>query len=287
MQVMTGKWRVAFGRSGKGRHGAFCFADTGSGGSGRILGKELKSLFDRPSRSVLWLNDIDKFLTKGVLSLRVANLVLRELGLQIVATIRSKAYVDFNRRDYEIGRDTQQVLQCAEAIIKVEERMTPEEDQRAREYYPDLNLGPGLGESFIAGQELKDRYDYGESPMRAVVRAANDWRRTGFTSPIQYDDLFSLFKGHLEDLEPAQDATDEVFKSALEDARTPVARYSALLYKKQEAYQLSDYVSDYLESEDYPILKEAWKLALARVLCNPSPTVWLLDSPHTTGDAWI
>jgi hypothetical protein len=123
------------------------------------------------------------------------------LACQIVATIRSKAYIDFKKRDDEIGRDAQQVLQCAEVIIKLEERMTPEEEQRALEFYPDLNLGPGLGESFIAGQELKDRYDHGESSMRAVVRAANDWRRTGFTSPIQYDDLFSLFKRHLEDLE--------------------------------------------------------------------------------------
>ena len=173
----------------------------------------------------------------------------------------------------EIGRDAQQVLERAE-IIKLEDRMTPQEAERARATYPDLNLGPGLGESFIAGRELRQRYDYGEPPMVAVVRAANDWQRTGFTSPIQRRDLFDIFKQHFEDLAPAEEATEAFFKAAVEDAQKPLARYSALLNRKrsaegEEGYYVVDYVSEYLQNQGYSIVEEAWKLALRRVQSEP------------------
>jgi tetratricopeptide (TPR) repeat protein len=234
---------------------------------------ELKSWSGRPSRAELWLNDIDKFLNKGTLTWRVANTAIRELGMQIVATMRRKEFNGFEERDDEIARDAQEVLNRAK-VIKLDERMTPKEEQLARKAYPDLNLGPGLGESFIAGRKLRQRYDYGEPAMRAVVRAANDWRRAGFTAPIQRDDLFYLFKPHFEDLAPAEDVTEEVFKTAVEDARKPVVRYSALLNRERSAkgkeeYYVVDYVSDYLENEDYPIVEEAWKLALKRLQSEP------------------
>jgi hypothetical protein len=262
---------------------------------GEDLGKIvelLRYLPDRLSRGVLWLSDIDKCLSRGTFDLRVAETALRELEMQIVATIRSKEFAALKEKDDIIVRDAQQVLERAE-IIKLDDRMTPEEEQRAREAYPGLKLGPSLGESFISGRELKDRYDYGDPPMIAVVRAANDWKRTGLEAPIHRDDLFSFFRRHFEELEPTQDASEEVFRKALEDARNPVAHYSALLYRKrsakgEEEYYVEDYVSDYLEvagnrilegawplppdvkvfhqgATGYPMLEEAWKLALTRV----------------------
>ena len=180
--------------------------------------------------------------------MRVVNTALRELGMQIVATMRSSELSRWKGLDNEIGRDAQQVLEQPE-VIKMEDRMTPQEEERTRVMYPDLKLWRGLRESFIAGLELRQRYDYCEPPMVAVVRAANDWRRTGFTAPIQRDDLFGLFKRHFEDLEPTQDASEEVFKAGVEDARKAIARYSALLYREQsaegiEGYYVVDYVSD-------------------------------------------
>jgi hypothetical protein len=168
----------------------------------------------------------------------------------------------------EIGRETQRVIERAE-IVKHDDRITPEEQRGAREIYPDLRLGPGLGESFIAGKELRDRYNFGEPAMRAVVRAANDWRRTGFTAPIRRDDLFDLFKRQLKELAPLERQTEEVFNAGLEEACRPVALYSALLNiwqddKSEERYYVVDYVSDYLGSEGPAALELVWKLALAR-----------------------
>jgi len=105
--------------------------------------------------------------------------------------------------------------------------------------------------------------------MRAVVRAANDWRRTGFTAPIRRDDLFDLFKRQLKELAPLERQTEEVFNAGLEEACRPVALYSALLNiwqddKSEERYYVVDYVSDYLGSEGPAALELVWKLALAR-----------------------
>jgi len=141
---------------------------------------------------VLWLDDADRFLDKGSLNSGVADTALHELGLQIVATMRNTEFTRLKKMDEKIGRDAKRVLDLAEDI-KLDD-MTPEEKLRTREAYPDLRLGPSLGESFISGRKLKERYKYGEPAMRFVVRAANDWRRTGFTAPIQRDDLFNLYK---------------------------------------------------------------------------------------------
>jgi hypothetical protein len=71
--------------------------------------------------------------------------------MQIVATMGSTQFDGFKRKGDEVARDAQEVLQHAEDI-KLDEWMTPKEERLAREAYPDWNLGPGLGESFIAGK---------------------------------------------------------------------------------------------------------------------------------------
>jgi len=106
--------------------------------------EELKSWSGRPSRAVLWLDDIEKFLSKGTLDWRLADITLRELGMQIIATMRSQEFDGLKRRTDEIARDAQRVLERAK-VINLVDKMTSEEEQRARETYPDLDLGPGLG----------------------------------------------------------------------------------------------------------------------------------------------
>ena len=231
----------------------------------------VRDLADYQAPAVLWLDDLDRFLNKGTLTPRLVDIALRELGMRIVATMRSRELIRWKGLNDVIARDGQQVLERAH-IIKLEDFISPQEEKQTRALYPDLKLGRGLGESLIAGPELKQRYDFGGRPMVAAVRAANDWRRTGFTVPIRRSDLLDLFKFHCEDLAPAEDPTEEVFTAALKDARTPVTHYIALLKldKSQpagaeEAYSLEDYLGDYLEKKGYPMMEEAWKLALGRL----------------------
>ena len=98
--------------------------------------------------------DLERFLRKGTLTSHVADKVMRELGMRIVATMRSKEFDSFKERDDEIARDARAVLRYAN-VIKLEERTASQEKLLLHDAYPDLNLGPGLGESFIAGPELK------------------------------------------------------------------------------------------------------------------------------------
>jgi len=217
---------------------------------------------------VLWLNDLERFLSQRTLNVRVLREVVVELELQIVATMRSREFARWKEMDDELGRDAQEILERAE-VIKLEDRMTAQEEARARSIYPTLKLSQGLGESFIAGRELIQKYDHGSSSLVAIVRAADDWRRAGLTAPIPLDDLFRLFKGHFEDLEPAEDADQNVFEEGLAEARKPVARYSALLNRQdlatgEEGFLVGEYVSEFLEEKGHAMLEEVWALALSR-----------------------
>ncbi len=229
-------------------------------------------ILSRERGSVLWLNDLDRYLNKGSLDVRVMNLVLGELRMKIVATIRSKAYtVLIGNSDDDLSRDAQQILRRA-TLLELNDQLSEEERQRATEAYPDLNLGPSLGESFIAGRVLKERYKFGDPSLRAIIRAASDWRRAGFTSPIVRHDLFELFKSHLKTLAPQLRQTEQAFNAGLDEACKPVALYSALLSigretesGREEEYYVVDYVNDFVEEENHPILNEGWSLALNRV----------------------
>ena len=63
----------------------------------RTIVEVLKSWSGRPSRAVLWLDDLNEFLNKGTLTWRVVDAALRELGMQIVATMRSNKFNDFKK----------------------------------------------------------------------------------------------------------------------------------------------------------------------------------------------
>jgi Flp pilus assembly protein TadD len=246
----------------------------GAGDLEVLVGK-LQILPNRPIGGVLWLDDLERFLGKGTLSLSVLETAVCELRLRVVATMRSHEFIRWKELNDRVGRDVQRILERAE-VVKLDDQLTDWEWLRARALYPNLKLGPGLGESFIAGRELRQRYDHGDSTLVAVVRAAHDWRRAGLTGPIQKGTLFQLFKGHFERLEPTQDGNEVVFERGLEKSRQPVARYSALLYRDQSevngpAFFIGDYVSDFLEQRDhdYSMLEEAWRLALEYVEAGP------------------
>lgn len=230
----------------------------------RIIEK-LKVSATRAVGVVLWLDDLDQYLRSGGLT-AVRLVDLKELGLRLVGTMRDSEFRRFKGRANEISRDAERVLERAE-VITLAAQMTRREELEARVMYPDLSFSPGLGESFIAGRELRQRYDNGKTSMVAVVQAAHDWRRMGFASFIRRSNLFDLFRLRFQILEPTQDADEQVFDEGLREALNPVVRYSALINRdrvsdKSESYSISDYVSEYLNETAGPILEGAWNIAL-------------------------
>src|ERR1700757_3011581 len=92
-------------------------------------------------------------------------------GLKLVATIRSSELRSWDNIDGEIGRAAQDVLLRA-SQVNLSDNMSEDERTRALRFYPKQKFGRGLGESFIAGELLKRRFDNGESAVVAIVWAA-------------------------------------------------------------------------------------------------------------------
>jgi Flp pilus assembly protein TadD len=223
-----------------------------------------------PGEIVLWLDNLEKFLARRALNPNLLTTV-HDLGIRVVATMRSAEYKAWKGFDDHIVLDEQRVLERA-SIVYLDDRMSDEEMERAQVAYPGLELGRRLGESLISGQELKIYYRNGNSALRAALWAAYDWRRTGAAEPILWDDLFQLFKQYLKNLDPAHDSDAKIFHEVLVDACKPVppSRYSSLLLSRKlatgrQAYAVEDYVSELLEQEGRPLSEGVWELALARM----------------------
>lgn len=264
--------------SGKSRTAYECFRQAKPGAMLIVprrpesLGSLVEALGDwseRPKECVLWLDELDQFFNSGTLdSDRVRS--VRNLGVQIVATIRDDVYWDLLESADISARQRGLFADINEHRLSGD--IEPEEEKRARELYPDLQLVGGLGESFVAGPGLKTKYKHGNPGLKAVVRAAQDWRRTGISGPISKKELFTLFAIHIAKLVPQRDANDDAttFTDALRSARKPLVRYSALLlsdpkHPKEERFLIPDYVSEFVEDDEYPMQDKSWRLVLERI----------------------
>src|SRR5262249_22311910 len=84
------------------------------------------SLDNRPTSAVLWLDDLERFLSTGRLiasSIRTAN---QQLGMQIVATIRNVELSQILQMSDSLGRDAQAVIDQA-TIVQIPDRMSAAE----------------------------------------------------------------------------------------------------------------------------------------------------------------
>jgi tetratricopeptide (TPR) repeat protein len=226
--------------------------------------ESFERLRNRPANSVLWLDDLDRYFRAGGLNARIIR-AMHRLGMKIVATIRSNELETWGSMEGDIARDAQDVIDRA-TVIGIQDRMSGPEKKRAQQLYPKEKFDAGLGESLIAGRKLKRRADHANTAVKAVVHAANDWKRTGMSEPISRGQLYKLFARWLNEIDPQADASG-VFEKGLAGALEPVARYSALLLKRRcgeddHCYEVSDFVSDYLDRAGHEVIEEAWRSAL-------------------------
>jgi tetratricopeptide (TPR) repeat protein len=226
------------------------------------------ALKNRPAPAVLWLDDLERFMNSGRVDASLLRDARRRLGLQVVATIRNQELNQMlDAGDSPAGRDAQAVLDSA-TIVQIADRMSAAESAQASALYPGQEFDPGLGESFIAGRQLKRKLDTGASSLVAIVRAIHDWRRVGMVSGIADADLFALYGAYFRSLEPLRDVTRDAFDQGLAAATAPVVRYSALVLKRSHGaetptFSLTDYIAEYLEGQQLAILDETWQAALA------------------------
>jgi tetratricopeptide (TPR) repeat protein len=232
---------------------------------------------NRPPEAVLWLDDLQRFLgAKGLTAQTLRR--AQDLGLGVVATIRRRELEKFRPAGMELDKLVQDVYDRAD-VVQLPEGMSADERAAAARLYPDQEFLEGLGETFISGRRLKERLDNGAAELRAAVRAAADWIRVGFSLPIPEDRLCNLFPAYFRSQKPLVDITRELLEQGIARAREPVATYSALFFRESAEngawrFRVPDFVTDYIEAQDIPILEETWSLAV-RSLDTPGAPLML------------
>lgn len=227
-----------------------------------------------PAPAVVWLDDLDRFLGPGGLTVSVLNSLSHERGrVKLLATLTAKRHEEYFRSSSDVDKDIQLLLRRFREVRLVSE-LNPSETQRALALYPGEDkqkLARGLGEHFVAARELRNKYDTGRATCaqgHALVRVAIDWRRAGLTRPIPESALRKLTARYIHILGlPDVDLTEDSFQEGLKWARAPLGLRTALLSKvgddgAEKHFEAFDYLVDHLDRTGVELPEEAWTLIL-------------------------
>jgi hypothetical protein len=245
--------------------------------------------------TVVWLNDLDRFLSPGGLDTALLYWLIGDGTRRVVvlATIRNS---EFNRRDPSRARDTtgperdllradRELLDQAVEDLELERPFTPDEQRRASERAWDPRIADalkhadqyGLAEYVAAGPKLWRRWRSARAvdnplPERvgaALVAAAIDCRRAGLTRPVPEPILRDLLADYLRDEPDADQLAPMVIADGFEWATTRVQATSALLTSDGGGYVVFDYLLDQVQtaSDAPPLPDVVWE----QLLVDPHP----------------
>jgi tetratricopeptide (TPR) repeat protein len=206
-------------------------------------------------RSVLWLDDLHRYLQPGGLDLQVLDrLARRHPAVTVVATIPAKQRAALTAMQNDVGRVSRTVLGKA-LTVELPSRLTAADEAVAQQLYPGEDFtARGIGELMVAAPALEQRFDDGAESCPAgwaLVKAATDWLRMGMTEAVPEAALRELFDAYLTAHDPQSDADDTLYRTGLAWAREPVAGSIALLHRvpgEGPAYAGSPYLSEYLDT---------------------------------------
>ena len=255
--------------------------------SGRESLAAVTAQLSQSRRSILWLDDLERFLGPGGLSPSMtANLTTRTShNTVIVATMRTSEYEHFTSRaetslddqGRSAWRASRDLLRSAH-IVMMRRLWSPAELKGAATFADDVRIARalqqsnsfGIAETLAAGPELlrdwRNAWAPGSHPRgAALVAAAVDCRRAGLDDPVSHDLLLDLHHhylqargGHVLRPEPVDDAW--VW------ALAPVHGASSLLIPsgpsdEDQRYLAFDYLIDQPDHE--PIPSDTWNLLVA------------------------
>jgi len=237
-------------------------------------GKALRELFDRgldPEGLVVWLDDLERFLGGGGLTVGLLDRLITGRAI-VIATIRILQRETYRPSD-KLRPPEWEVLQRFSEIL-LQRRLTGSELGRvqATVSYPGVLAAVnhyGLAEYLGAGPEALDKFEKGEitSPVGfALVRAAIDWRRTGFTRPVSQQILVRALSAYLAD-RPDVPRTNPSIEEGLTWATMKINETVALLGQvfpgsNGPSYEAFDYLIDQLTRTSTPVPDLMWDLAL-------------------------
>ncbi|MDY7227380.1 tetratricopeptide repeat protein [Hyalangium rubrum] len=260
-------------------------------------GKALVELFraDAPLQwssdpLIVWLDDLHRFLGPEGLSFSLLNTLAQHKGrVKVLATLTSRRYDDYMNSRGDVEKDIHLILRRFRQV-HLSSELNEVETQRAKALYPEEpkeKLADGLGEHFVAADELRLKYDAGKESCPqgyALVRVAIDWRRAGLLRPIPESALQRLASSYIRFLKiPHVDLTPEAYKEGLQWARKPIGIHIALLAGagqegSEKSFEAFDYISDHADRLGVGIPDEAWKAILH--FASPSEALLLALSAY-------
>lgn len=222
---------------------------------------------DTAGNYVVWLDDIERFLGTGGLTLSVLHrLLLPPARTIVLATMRSHEYDRYRDRaeadtaeaERDIWREGRAVLRQAH-VIHVNRRWTAQEKTRARAHAADHRFAQalatadrfGIAESLAAGPELaevwRDAWAPGRHPRgAALVAAAVGARQAGYHRPLPQTVLERMHEAYLAE-RGGPDLRPESMREAMQWALAPTfpgAANSLLIGSAAGGYLAFDYLID-------------------------------------------
>jgi len=171
-----------------------------------------------PTRTLIWLDDLQRYLTPDGLTERVLDrLVSPQRGVTVLATLNSGAKAALGRSDTgstdrALRADALRIVERAEhaGLFYIDARLTPEELKRAdaavssdkriadaTSHNADDGFGPRLAGGPAALARWRDSRNGGNRIGGAIIDAAVNLRLAGYSAPIPAPMLLALSREHL------------------------------------------------------------------------------------------
>jgi hypothetical protein len=239
--------------------------------------------------SVLWLDDLERFMGPGGLTPAVMAGLTDSANSNVIvlATIRVSEYDRFAARnentvsdqDRPAWRASSDVLRRAH-VISMNRRWSPSELETAAKFADDPRIAKALGraqvfgvaETLTAGPELvrdwRNAWAPGTHPRAAaLVAAAVDCRRAGLDDPVSRD-LLEMLHVHYLQARGGPALRPESLEEGWAWALQPVRGASSLLVpaglsEESPGYLAFDYLIDLPDHE--PVPPETWDLLISQV----------------------
>ncbi|MEV4146871.1 hypothetical protein AB0J40_24605 [Amycolatopsis sp. NPDC049691] len=229
--------------------------------------------------TVVWLDDLERFLVPGGLDLGLLQRLAPSVC--VVATIRDHELAAHRAADGAINKAAADLIAGIPPshLIVIDKHLTEAERERAKTAQAGdprisqaLIASEGFAEYLAAGTPMLQRWSIGDSPLfyvgQAVISAAIDCRRAGYSEAVPGAALAELYRGYLPS--PWRDRSDlPPVAEGLDWAARPVLGASSCLQPRTGgAYLASDYLVDRAQEGtcplgDSPIPDRTWEVLLS------------------------
>jgi tetratricopeptide (TPR) repeat protein len=238
--------------------------------------------------TVIWLDDLDKYLSRGLDVSTLRRILGEDDDVIVVATMRTSQLQahqgqladpawSFLTDDSEVSRVD------LEAPLSDNELQTASADISDTALLRALREGVGLGEWLVAGPELVKKLNDERSMKRAFADTVISWYRTGLDQPIAREDAQRLWADALSPtlrqrlLNRGTNEQEELFEQAAAWACQPIISRDlleqALVIKMDGRYAANDYVVDHTVRDPHHLAvpDSIWECALQAASSSAEP----------------